>query len=332
MKELIKYSINKFDLNLSKKIVLTEAASGNYMCTPLIAAMAGANVYAIGRDSKYGAFKEVVSEITNFAKSLGVYQNINFVQSLDEVKMDSLDIVTNTGFVRPIDNDFIIKLNKNCVITLVYEPWEIRDEDVDIKSCISNGIKVFGTDESDSLLQTMRYLGYIVLHFLLVEKKTPFRTKILLIGSEKFNISIHNVLNSLKFECESVLTQDAEIIHDITEYDVIVCTEMVLDTLIIGSKNAMIDSSNLKENQLIIHIAGNVDVQNMSAKIYPENPAPARYMSYKTDFIDPLAVVDLHCAALKVGEGMLIASKLNLDLKDFNKFMSDNYPALPIVY
>lgn len=330
LKDLIKYSTDKFSLNLKNYTVLTEAASGNYVCTPLLAAYAGANVYAIGRDSHYGTYKEVVNDITNLAKSLGVTQNINFVQSLDEIKMDSLDIVTNTGFVRPIDNDFIKRLNKNCVITLVYEPWEIRDEDVDIKSCIKNGIKVFGTNESDNLLQTMKYLGYIVLHFLLVEKKTPFRTKILLIGSEKFNSSIQHVLKSLEYDCESILTQDAGVIHNITEYDVIVCAEMVLDTLIIGRKNAMIDSSNLNENQLIIHVAGNVDIQNMSAKIYPKKPAPVKYMSYTTDFINPLAVVDLHCAALKVAEGMKTAAKKGLKEKQYIDFLENNYPAYRI--
>ena len=47
MLDFIKNSIEKFELNIKDKIVLTEAATGNFVVTPIIAALAGANVYAI---------------------------------------------------------------------------------------------------------------------------------------------------------------------------------------------------------------------------------------------------------------------------------------------
>lgn len=42
----IKRSVDKFKLNLKDKIVLTEAATGNFVVTQVIAALAGAKVYA----------------------------------------------------------------------------------------------------------------------------------------------------------------------------------------------------------------------------------------------------------------------------------------------
>ena len=46
----IKYSLDKFNLNLTGKVVLTEAATGAYSVTPVIAAMAGAKVYALAKE------------------------------------------------------------------------------------------------------------------------------------------------------------------------------------------------------------------------------------------------------------------------------------------
>lgn|GEM_PF-5393232 len=56
----MRHSIRVFSLDLGKFIVLTEAASGFYALTPLIAALAGAKaVLALTRDSRYGSAAEV---------------------------------------------------------------------------------------------------------------------------------------------------------------------------------------------------------------------------------------------------------------------------------
>ena len=46
--------VEALGLNLQGKTVLTEAASGAYVVTPLLAAIAGAKVYAFTRTTKYG--------------------------------------------------------------------------------------------------------------------------------------------------------------------------------------------------------------------------------------------------------------------------------------
>lgn len=60
VKRLICEANDSLRLNLEGLIVLTEAASRNYVVTPIIAAMAGAKtVYAITADSQYGKAKDV---------------------------------------------------------------------------------------------------------------------------------------------------------------------------------------------------------------------------------------------------------------------------------
>ncbi len=329
MTDLIKNSVEKFQLNLQGLNVLTEAASGNFKCTPLIAALAGAHVVALGKDSKYGKYETIRRQIRKLARQLQVEEKIQCINNYDEIDLASIDILTNTGFLRPVNKPIIDRLSSDCVIPLMYEPWEFRKTDLDLEYCCKKGIKVYGTNESDSRLLTMKYIGFIVLYFLLKEKKTPFSCQVLIIGSEKFNRAIEEVLGSLHYTTAS-FTPDQAFNHLLTrKYNVIVFSEFVDDRLLMGnSNNALISNELITNKHLLIHIAGNIDVKNIKGKIYPKQPALPHYMSYTTDFIDPVAVIDLQTAGLKVGEGMLKANKLKLMTKKYKKFMEDNYPAL----
>lgn len=330
MIDLIKYSFDKFKPDLKGKRLLTEAASGNYKCTAILGAMAGADVYAIGKDSRYGRYSDVVKETTDAAKVLGVSDRIQFSNRLDEIPLHKMDVVTNTGFVRPINKNFIDQLKGECVIPLIYEPWELRESDIDVQYCSERGINVFGTNESDSRLRTMNYIGFTVLHLLLQEKKTPFTSKILLIGSEKFNLAIANILNALDYDVDFCSTSHFDSSLNGSSYDVIVCTEMTSEVLIIGPEGALIHEKEIREDSILIHIAGNIELNRAGVKLYPEKNAEPGYMSYTTDFIDPVAVTDLHCAALKVAEGMILANSMNLSKNEYKEFLEKNYPALAI--
>ena len=65
---LIKNSFNKFQINLKGKEVLTEAATGSFVCTSLLAAIAGARVFAIAKDSKFGSVSQIRNEVMSLAK------------------------------------------------------------------------------------------------------------------------------------------------------------------------------------------------------------------------------------------------------------------------
>ncbi len=71
--KVVKRAIEKFDLNLEGLTVFTEAATGNYLYTPIAAALAGAEqVFAITEDSKYGKKEDVKRQTMEEAKELGV--------------------------------------------------------------------------------------------------------------------------------------------------------------------------------------------------------------------------------------------------------------------
>jgi len=319
-------AIAKFKLNLKNKIVITEAATGNYVVTPIIAALAGAEVYAFTKSSRFGTTDEVVYQTNYLSKKLNISHKIHIVNELNNSMLSNADILTNTGFLRPINKNIIENLNNKCVIPLMWEPWEFREEDIDLEACIEKGIKVYGTNESDFRLRTIEYIGFTILYFLLQFKLSPFSAKVLLVGCNKFVNPVKNVLLKNNYEVEIVSIYQNKI--NTKEYNAIILLEHQNDILLIGSQNSFINKNDISSNQVVIHICGNVDFTNSKFIKIPEKPARFGYMSFTTDYIDNMAVIDLHTAGLKVAEGMLKAKHLGLQGLKYKNFMESNYPAL----
>ncbi len=323
----ISRAIHKFDLNLAGRHVLTEAATGNYVVTPVIAAAAGAQVTAFTRDSSYGTVEEVRRQTHALAEAMGLSDRIHIITHLDDVELNSVDVVTNCGFLRPLTREFIARLSPGCVIPLMYEPWEFRADEIDLVACRERGIQVWGTHEADPRLRTMEYIGYIALHFLLAHKLSPFSANVLILGCEPFVRPIASVLACNQYPHRAV-TSYAERITA-REYNAIVLAESQDRRLLIGpGATAHLPFDALHPEVCVIHIGGHVDFRDAPFRHVPTKPRPFGFMSYTADFIDSQAVVDLHAAGLKVGEGMLAANRRGLQGQGYRRFMEDNFPAL----
>ena len=146
--------IEDLSLDLMGIRVLTEAASGPFVVTPLIAARAGAErVVAVARDSCYGRAQEVKEYVETWARWLGVDDQVTVSSAAARTHAGAADLVTNLAFVRPIDDDFVSRLPNDAVIALMWEPWEHRPEDLDLEACRRRGIPVLGTNEFNSLVK-----------------------------------------------------------------------------------------------------------------------------------------------------------------------------------
>lgn len=322
----IQKSLDKFELSLSGRTVLTEAATGNYVVTPVIAALAGAKVYAFTKSSRFGTIEEVTAQTTALADIAGVNDKIRIITDYTQLDLDEVDILTNTGFNRPITKDVLGKLKSGCVIPLMWEPWEFRPGEIDLEYAFNRGIKVYGTNEADTRLRTFEYIGYIALYHILDNKKSPLSSDVLVLGNEKFADAVADVLRRNGYNTEVRYSFQPKLSKDVPE--VVVLAEHEKSDLLIGNENAFISSSEVDKDTLVVHICGNVDFTNLDCKYTPEIPAKFGYMSYTTDFIDDMAVIDLHTAGLKVAEGMLSANKLALTPPEYKSYMERNYPAL----
>src|SRR6266542_2647147 len=106
-RRLVEEAISNLKLNLSELTILTEAATGYYILTPMIASLAGAErVYALTRDSRFGSATAVATQTAALAEHWGVRDRIDVLFSREDVRIESADIVTNLGFVRPLDASF----------------------------------------------------------------------------------------------------------------------------------------------------------------------------------------------------------------------------------
>jgi hypothetical protein len=325
-KKLIDRSRLKFKLDLKGLTVLTEAATGNYAVTAAIVAAAGGRATAFAKASRYGSYNDCQKQTMALAQACDVAGDITIIDDLQALDLTQFNIITNTGFLRPISSSFINRLSPTCVIPLMWEPWEFRSADLDLEACRNRGIKVYGTNESDPRLRTMDYLGFVVLHLLLANKRSPFSSSILILGCDHFAKPIYRLLKCNGYDPE-VHTSYSHTVNP-ANFDAIVIAEHNDPRMVIGESEAFLKTSQIDSGSLVIHIAGQVDFSNARFEYVPEIPAQFGYMSYTTDYIDPMAVIDLHTAGLSVAQGMIVARKNGLAGADFKNYMENNYPSL----
>ncbi len=313
---LVIYALMTFSLDLKGLFLLTEAATGYYALTPLIGALAGAEkVYCITRDSRYGSAREAAEATKGLAKAWGVVDRIEAVADRDDPAIRLADIVTNLGFVRPLDANFLGRLKATAVIPLMREPWEFRDSDLDLQECRRRGIPVLGTNERHPTLQTFGYIGHLCMKLLFELDIEVFQSRVVLVGSGEF---VHAAVVALTRAGADVTVinpslKDAFQLEAEREAlrwaDVLVVIELSMREKIIGQGGRITASGLACLNRRIVvaHIAGYVERGELEAAgidCRPERFAPPGFMSAATDYLGPKPLIDLHAAGLKVGELM----------------------------
>jgi hypothetical protein len=340
VKRLMESSIDDFALNLRGISVLTEAASGPFVVTPLIAALSGSDcIIAVTRNSRYGRASEIKRYIEELAKKLGVQKRIIITGESPYIYAKKVHLVTNLGFVRPIDERVISCLPEDSAISLMCEPWEYRKKDVDIEACRRRGIPVAGTFEEHSRLQIFRYIGLVVLKLLFEKDIEVFRSNILLIGSGKFGIETKDVLlgngatvlHVDPYECWGHDNPDVK--DFIEKADAIVIVEHQAKFSVLGGETG-IPLTWLSDTEVnVIHVCGNIDdegLKKLGKNKYPPRKINSGYMTVTTDYLGPRSVVDLHAAGLKVGETLVKGMRLFKDDVKAVDYALKNSPAMEI--
>jgi len=127
--------------------------------------MAGATrVHAVAKASRFGSVDEAVRCVDHLAKAAGVAECIGITDRIPFKDLGSIDILTNSGHLRPITGALIERLPKIGVIALMYEAWEFRPDDLDLAACFQHGIPVVGVNERHPSLDVFSYLGELCAH------------------------------------------------------------------------------------------------------------------------------------------------------------------------
>ena len=147
--------------------MLTEAATGSYAVTAAIAALGGAGrVYAVSRDSEYGSAADAEHQTLRMARACGTKEPVHVIGDLDEAVVRDSDVITNLGFVRPIDARAAAWMKTTAVVALMCESWELRPRDVDIDACRAHEILLLATNEHDVSFPLFRYCGPLAVRML----------------------------------------------------------------------------------------------------------------------------------------------------------------------
>jgi len=311
---LVEQAISTFSLNLQGLSVLTEAATGYYMLTPLIAAMAGAvRVYALTRDSRFGKAEDVYNLTMNMAAEWNVDNKIEIFTDRDDERVGKADIVTNLGFVRPLDASFLRKLKKNAVIPLMWETWEYRAKDLDYEECKRLSIPVLGTDEHHPDLRIFEYIGHLALKLLFEAEIEVFLSNIVVFGRGEFADNTRKTLKAAGARVdylqthEDIIIERDKVFHCLEKSDAIVVIDHHSREELIGPKGkiSVEDIVSINSGLTVVHICGAVSqtsLQEQGVKCWPQCFAPFGHMSVGADYLGPKPLIDLHTAGLRIGE------------------------------
>ncbi len=320
--------INELNLNLSGKIVLTEAASGAYVVTPIIAALAGAKVYAFTKNTKYGTVDEV-KKLTFELASLFENLNIEIIDELTPEIISEADVITNSGHLRPINENILKHLKENAVIPYMFEAWEFREEDLDLKYCKKLAIKVAATNERHPNIDVFNYLGELAIKLIHDAGKCLYKNKFIIISNNDFGYHIAKILvnlcnkvgvvdineNKNKYPKEIDWIGNFPEIHFPEEYkdtEAIIFTAYPFDTTWMED-NGIINADCFYplNNPLILRYAGHVDtnyLEKHNISYYPKY-VKRGHMGILLSDIGNDSVIRLQAGGLKVGQ-LLLENKL----------------------
>jgi len=330
--KLISNTIDLLDLDLTGFTVLTEAASGYYAVTPVIAAMAHADrVIALTSNSPYASVQEVISQTRALEQACGQNGRIEIHSKRSPDLFSQADIITNLGFVRPIDNDIIALLKPTAVIPYMCEGWEIRATDVDLNACWKKEIPVLGTNEEYPKLNILSYCGWLCIKMMMNAHIEPSHANILIVSGDKFGPVIVKLFKKLGLSAKLVVSLRGAF-EMLLQSDVIIIADYTRDDEIIGSHGDISPEvlAHINPSISIIQFAGINNVEEIlhnDIMIYPETKLQPHRMALTLSELGPRPVIELHTLGLKVGEVLARARKeKGLGMLETIQYAQDNSP------
>jgi hypothetical protein len=333
----------RFALDLSGLSIFTEAASGRYMHAPILVARAGARrVYAVTRDSNYASAESVMAETREAAERFGVGDVVEVAGTRPAEWIADADVFTNSGFVRPIDRAMVERMKSTAVVSLMWETWEFREEDLDLDACRTHGILVLGTNEARPPCDMTGYSAFLGIKVLFELGLEGYGSRTLLLGGQDtLAVAMERGLAALgvpvtRFGAaggrryEELAAHFAE--HG-AEYDALLVAEHADPRLLLGPGGVLQpDTIRCVNPALAVGvIAGAVDAEALRGSGLHHFPAVVRpfgHMSYQASALGPRPVLELFAAGLAVGQAMARSRLAGASPRDAARHALDVAPAM----
>ncbi|GLK55222.1 hypothetical protein JOD31_000143 [Methylopila capsulata] len=301
--QLARERIARLDLDLGGLTVLTEAASGVYGVTPIIAAMAGARrVYAVARDNRYGARVDAIRWCERLAALAGVSQRVAVLERLPEVLLGEIDIVTNSGNLRPIQASTIDALPPRAVIALMFEAWEFREADIDLAACRRRGIPLVGVNERHSDVDVFSYLGPLAVRLMHDAGVPVYGSKVALLCDNDFALYV----------AAGLIGQGAQVTEARSAsglrgggYDAVLVALKPSETADRIDAQDAARLAAIAPHAIVVHLWGDMDRAALARRaltVWPTEAPALGHMSILLSAIGPDPVVRLQAGGLKAAE------------------------------
>lgn len=320
--------VRALELDLRGKTVLTEAASGAYIVTPVLAAIAGAKVFAFSKTTRYGKVEEIFSNTRTLVDSFKEFSlDIHLIDQLNPEIIAEADIITNSGHLRPLNESILKHAKDEVVIPLMYEAWEWRDADMDIGYIRKRGIKVGATNERHPQVDVFNYLGDMALKQIFDSGICPYNNKFILLCNNDFGPFIAKVLagicdglgiidrneNRTRYNEQQIDWiggfPEINIPEKYKDAEAVIFTAYPFDKNWIGEKTPI--SFQQLQSQMsdpfILRYAGDLDeafLRDKGIKFYP-NHVHSGHMGILPSAIGYDPIIRLQSGGLKAGEALL---------------------------
>jgi hypothetical protein len=301
---LLRAAIGRCELDLAGACVLTEAATGAYAVTPVLAALAGAKpVYAFTRPTRHGSLAQVTDETLSLARAAGVEGCVKVLEEITPGVTAQADIVTNSGHLRPLRPQLIEALRPTAVIPLMYEAWEYRAEDLDLAACRANGIAVGGTNERHPAIDVFSFLGNLAAKQLMDSGVAVYGGRIRLLCDNAFAPYLERGLTN----AGASVTTSSEFHSSSEQSD-------LLDAIVVALRpraTPALDEAQLADiatrhpGAVVAQFWGDFDrtaAHRRGVPVWPPEAPAAGHMGILLSAIGPEPIVRLQCGGLKVGE------------------------------
>ena len=319
------HQVKALQLNLKGKTVLTEAATGAYIVTPVLAALAGAKVFAFSKTTRYGTVEEVFAGTKELAGTFKEFPlDIHFTDKLIPEIIKQADIITNSGHLRPLNEEMLSQAKNELVIPLMYESWEWREADMDIQYIRKRGFKIGATNERHPDVDVFNYLGDMALKLIFDAGICPYKNKFILLCNNDFGPFIAKVLAAV---CEGLAVidkdenkkhynlnlidwiggfPDVKIPESYKDAEAVIFTAYPFDQDWIGEKTPINIEQILSQlsDPFILRYAGDVDetfLKNKNIRFFPQ-VVHSGHMGILPSAIGNDPIIRLQSGGLKVGE------------------------------
>ena len=306
---LARRAVDTMALDLRGARVLTEAATGAYVVTPVLAALAGASqVDAVTRTTRYGTVEDVTAATMALAARFGVADRIH-VHPVDDLPalVPHADVVTNSGHVRPIGASLVVSMKPTCVVPLMFEAWEIdmgRD-DVDLDALRAHGIRFSGTNERHPAVDVFSYLGPMAVRLLGDGAISVYGARLLVLCDNPFAPYLERGLSAAGAEVVMADRFDADLVHP--QLDAIVVSLTPRGAPVLGAIElaAIADRAG---GVCVAQFWGDIDrgdAAGAGLPVVPVSDPGAGHMGVLPSAVGPEPIVRLQAGGLKVAEVLM---------------------------